>query len=295
MKFKKLILGCVIGFNIFGLIGCSTTGGMTEGELGSMISDIADMKMEQYKESEKYKYSDPSLLYSVECPECGGELTCTDEWCMENEEDRKAYEQHQANYREEKELQEIYNTCEICGYKQSEKENRVRRYILGEHSYRLCEESYYDCVYKKKKQLGLAETSTDIICEWCKVEKDLVHNSGHYVDIDEDGQDEYFHEICYGKWCDAHSADRYFINNNESNGYEETEEIDSTESQMILDNNIEPNMVTCDHCGRQGELYENIMRWYDTDGNNNFTHSYCLKDFIELTGKEPAYDIPGLN
>jgi hypothetical protein len=57
---------------------------------------------------------------------------------------------------------------------------------------------------------------------------------------------------------------------------------------------IEPNVVQCDKCGRQGVLYENIMRWYDTDGNNNFTHPYCLEDYIESTGKEPAQDIPTL-
>ena len=57
---------------------------------------------------------------------------------------------------------------------------------------------------------------------------------------------------------------------------------------------MEPNVVQCDKCGRQGVLYENIMRWYDTNGNNNFTHPYCLEDYIESTGKEPAQDIPTL-
>ena len=57
---------------------------------------------------------------------------------------------------------------------------------------------------------------------------------------------------------------------------------------------MEPNVVQCDKCGRQGVLYEDIMRWYDTDGNNNFTHPYCLEDYLELTGKEPAHDIPTL-
>ena len=280
MKFKKLILGCVIGFNIFGLIGCSTTGGMTEGEYGSMLSDIGDAAVEAYKKTDEYKYSDPSLLYLVECPKCGSEYTCTDEWCMENEEDRKAYEQHQANYREEKELQEIYNTCEICGYKQSEKENRVRQYILGEHSYRLCEESYYDCVYKKKKQLGLAETSTDIICEWCKAEKDLVHNSGHYVDIDEDGQDEYFHEICYGQWCDAHSADQY-LNKNLDNNTEDTKESYGN--------------ARCEYCGKSNpSLYGYVEKWFSTDGICHFTHEYCTENYIKETGKEPIEDSSNL-
>ena len=64
--------------------------------------------------------------------------------------------------------------------------------------------------------------------------------------------------------------------------------------QQISNDNMEPNIVTCDHCGRQGELYENIARWYSTDGNNNFTHAYCIKKYIEVTGKEPAQNIPNL-
>ena len=79
----------------------------------------------------------------------------------------------------------------------------------------------------------------------------------------------------------------------------ESEEItiikeDSVQSVQQISNNMEPNMVTCDYCGRQGELYENITRWYSTDGNNNFTHAYCTKRYIEATGKEPAQDIPNL-
>ena len=180
----------------------------------------------------------------------------------------------------EKELQEIYNTCEICGYKQSEKENRVRRYILGEHSYRLCEESYYDCVYKKKKQLGLAETSTDIICEWCKAEKDLVHNSGHYVDIDEDGQDEYFHEICYGKWYDAHRADQYLK-------FKPSD--DNTEDTTGYTTN------PCDYCGMLNDaILGSVKKWQSTDGCYNYTHDCCKELYIEEIGKEPIEDSSNL-
>ena len=59
-------------------------------------------------------------------------------------------------------------------------------------------------------------------------------------------------------------------------------------------NNMEPNMVTCDHCGRQGELYENITRWYSTNGDNHFTHAYCIENYIESTGVTPAQDLPNL-
>lgn len=61
-----------------------------------------------------------------------------------------------------------------------------------------------------------------------------------------------------------------------------------------ISNNMEPNMVTCDHCGRQGELYENITRWYSTNGNNHFTHAYCIENYIESTGVTPAQDLPNL-
>ena len=53
-------------------------------------------------------------------------------------------------------------------------------------------------------------------------------------------------------------------------------------------------MVTCDHCGRQGELYENIGKWYDTDGNINYTHPYCTEHYIEDTGIIPGQDLPNL-
>ena len=82
------------------------------------------------------------------------------------------------------------------------------------------------------------------------------------------------------------------LKENQSESEETT--IIKEENVQQISNNMEPNIVTCDKCGRQGELYENIMRWYDTDGNNNFTHPYCLEDFLELTGKEPAHDIPTL-
>ena len=72
------------------------------------------------------------------------------------------------------------------------------------------------------------------------------------------------------------------------------EETNVQSTQHITYNNMEPNMVTCDHCGRQGELYENIMRWYDTDGNNNFTHAYCLENYLEATGKESAQKLVNL-
>ncbi len=76
---------------------------------------------------------------------------------------------------------------------------------------------------------------------------------------------------------------------------EETVHIESSQPvQQTTNNNMEPNMVTCDHCGRQGELYENIMRWYDTDGNNNFTHAYCLENYLEATGKESAQKLVNL-
>ena len=71
----------------------------------------------------------------------------------------------------------------------------------------------------------------------------------------------------------------------------QSEELSYTKEQKHSQQ-IEPNIVQCDKCNRQGVLYDNIMRWYDTNGNNNFTHPYCLEDFIESTGKEPAHDIP---
>lgn len=100
-----------------------------------------------------------------------------------------------------------------------------------------------------------------------------------------------------------YSYDRYYFDRKEE--LEETKDFEE-EPEIIIEEpsypeeqeqtqQMEPNVVQCDKCGRQGVLYEDIMRWYDTDGNNNFTHPYCLEDFLELTGKEPAHDIPNLN
>ena len=75
----------------------------------------------------------------------------------------------------------------------------------------------------------------------------------------------------------------------------ETVHVESSQPvQQISNDNMEPNMVTCDHCGRQGELYENIGKWYDTDGNINYTHPYCTEHYIEDTGIIPGQDLPNL-
>ena len=172
MKFKKLILGYIIGFNIFGLIGCSTTRNMTKGEYGSMLSDIGDAAVEEYKKSDEYKYRDPSLLYLVECPKCGSELTCTNEWCMENEEDREAYEQHQANYK--------------------------RKIEQNEESYIEEEEPYIEY------------TADEVVCFFCGCVEDVeVANSiGSYGDIDHDNYEDYFHEKCFDKWFKEQSNNK---------------------------------------------------------------------------------------
>ena len=86
------------------------------------------------------------------------------------------------------------------------------------------------------------------------------------------------------------------LKKNQSNSEQSTiiEEEIVTKSETTQNNNEESNTVTCDHCGRQGELYENIGKWYDTDGNINYTHPYCTEHYIEDTGIIPGQDLPNL-
>lgn len=156
--------------------------------------------------------------------------------------------------------------------------------------------------------IGYAKENTNIIIEISKLKQAITKT---YVD-DRDVQNNYY-EYSYDKdYFDNYDKIKELekqINELEKAQQseqptiieEEKEEEIITQSQtktsqftQQTSNNMEPNMVTCDHCGRQGELYENITRWYSTNGDNHFTHAYCIENYIESTGITPAQDLPNL-
>ena len=72
----------------------------------------------------------------------------------------------------------------------------------------------------------------------------------------------------------------------------------NTEQTTIIKEEVnkipEGYRATCAHCNREGEVYENIIMWYDIDGNTVYTHSYCLKHYVDETGVIPGQDLSNL-
>ncbi len=72
----------------------------------------------------------------------------------------------------------------------------------------------------------------------------------------------------------------------------------NTEQSTIIKEEVnkipEAYRATCAHCNREGEVYKNIIMWYDIDGNTVYTHSYCLKHYVDETGIIPGQDLSNL-
>ena len=72
----------------------------------------------------------------------------------------------------------------------------------------------------------------------------------------------------------------------------------NTEQSTIIKEEVnkipEAYRATCAHCNREGEVYKNIIMWYDIDGNTVYTHSYCLKHYVDKTGIIPGQDLSNL-
>ena len=72
----------------------------------------------------------------------------------------------------------------------------------------------------------------------------------------------------------------------------------NTEQTTIIKEEVnkipEGYRATCAHCNREGEVYKNIIKWYDIDGNTVYTHSYCLKHYVDETGIIPGQDLSNL-
>lgn len=265
MKLKKLILGCVIGFNILGLIGCKSTEEITDEEI---------------------------YEFEHRCKECHNEMT-------------ELYEDNYyclyINCTNFTDPYEIYNKypdleyCFGCKCKEISHCDMIHPYVFNNQVVCLCDNG---CVteYKYVHDLPLTPDGDIVYCEECGNQVDPLEKEDRdlaccYEDIDNDGDYEYFHVGCYLTYTRLQpSRELLEYEHNEDEAIKKPSQSENQEQTQQM----EPNIVTCDKCGRQGVLYEDIMRWYDTDGNNNFTHPYCLEDFIELTGKEPVQDLPNL-
>lgn len=116
--------------------------------------------------------------------------------------------------------------------------------------------------------------------------------SNTYVD-DRDVQNNYY----------EYSYDRDYFSDDDKikeleKKIEELEKEQQAEQSTIIEEETdkipESYRATCAHCDRVGEVYKNIVMWYDIDGNTIYTHSYCLEHYVSETGIIPGQDLPNL-
>ena len=259
MKLKKIIIGCMIGISILGLIGCSNT-----------------------KESEITQEE----IYELEhiCPDCENKM-------VELYEDN--YYCLYINCTNFTDPYEIYNKypdleyCFGCKRKESSHYDMIQRYVFNDQVVCLCDNG---CVadYKYAHDLPLTPDGDIVYCEECGNQVDPMEEENRdlaccYKDIDNDGDYEYFHVGCYLTYTRLQPS-RDLLEYE----HDEEEALEDKEAGKYVN-------APCDYCGMHNpSIYGSVIKWYSTDGCCNYTHEYCIEFYTEETGKEPVQDLPNL-